>query len=218
MKSSNYRAVIFDMDGVIVDSEPLHEQAFRDVFQVLGYGESHGMDFAAYYGRSDKALWHDFVAKHRPSQSFEELVAWKQSRFLELVKEAEPIFSGLPRLLEQLHGRYRLAVASGSMHSVIDEVLAMQNLRRYFPVVVSVQDVARPKPAPDVFLRSAELLAVPPADCWVIEDSAFGVEAAVAAGMDVIAITNTLPAAKLRHARHVVRTYTEIEGLLRCAD
>ena len=64
-----FQAVIFDMDGVSVDSEPLHERAFRDVFQKLGYGETHGMDFPAYYGRSDRALWQDFVAKHQPAQT-----------------------------------------------------------------------------------------------------------------------------------------------------
>ena len=208
------QAVIFDMDGVIVDSEPLHERAFRDVFQKLGYGETHGMDFPAYYGRSDRALWQDFVAKHQPAQTLDFLADWKQKRFIELVKQEEPIFSGLPGLLEKLSTVCLLAVASGSLHPVIDEILAMKNLRRFFPVVVSVQDVARPKPAPDVFLRAAQLLNVAPEQCWVIEDAVFGVEAALAAGMRVIGITNSLPAEKLFRATHVVKTYAEIERLL----
>ena len=209
-----FEAVIFDMDGVIVDSEPLHERAFRDVFHKLGFGETHGMDFPAYYGRSDRALWQDFVTKHQPAQTLDFLADWKQKRFIELVKQEEPIFSGLPGLLEKLAAVCSLAVASGSLHPVIDEILAMKNLRRFFPVVVSVQDVAHPKPAPDVFLRAAQLLSVAPERCWVIEDAAFGVEAALAAGMRVIAITNSLPAAKLARATHVVKTYAEIERLL----
>jgi HAD superfamily hydrolase (TIGR01509 family) len=208
------QAVIFDMDGVIVDSEPLHERAFRDVFKEMGVGDRHGMDFSAYYGRSDRALWHDFVAKHRPTQPLEQLVDWKQRRFIELVKKEEPIFPGLMELLEQLAPRYPLAVASGSAHPVIDEVLVMKNLRRFFSLVVSVQDVARPKPAPDVFLRAAELLGVKPDRCCVIEDSAVGVEGAVAAGMSTIAITNTLPADKLSRASHIVDSYPEIARLL----
>ena len=80
--------------------------------------------------------------------------------------------------------------------------------------MVSVQDVAHGKPAPDVFLRASELLRVPPSECCVIEDSAAGVQAALAAGMQVIAITNTLPLDKLSNAHHVVATFAEIRSLL----
>jgi HAD superfamily hydrolase (TIGR01509 family) len=207
-------AIIFDMDGVIVDSEPRHERAFREVFHEMGYGETHGMDFPQYYGRSDRALWIDFIGKHQPPWSLEELTEWKQRRFLEIIRHEQPIFVGLPELLEKLAARYKLAVASGSFHPVIDEVLAMRGLRRFFPVVVSVQDVGKGKPAPDVFLRAAELLGVSPQSCCVIEDAAAGVEAALAAGMSVIAITNSLPAEKLSRATHVVGNYEQIEQLL----
>lgn len=80
--------------------------------------------------------------------------------------------------------------------------------------VVSVQDVSRPKPAPDVFLLAAERLGVTPAACVVIEDSAAGVQAARDAGMGVIAITNSLPAARLAHAHHIVSSYDEIAAHL----
>ena len=66
------------MDGVIVDSEPLHEKAFQVVFEEMGYGQTHGFHFPDYYGRSDKALWLDFIARHSPPQPFDELMAWKQ--------------------------------------------------------------------------------------------------------------------------------------------
>ncbi len=212
----NFSAIIFDMDGVIVDSEPYHERAFREIFAEMGYGDSHGVHFPDYYGRSDVALWRDFVAKHSPPQPFDELVEWKQRHFLKILKADEPIFESLPELVAKLAERYKLAVASGSMHPVIDEVLAMRNLRRHFPVVVSVQDVARGKPAPDVFLRAAELLGVSPAECCVIEDSVAGVQAARAAGMSVIGITNSFAREALVHAgaTHVVGTYEEIEKLL----
>ena len=209
-----FQAIIFDMDGVIVDSEPLHERAFLEVFAEMGYGETHGINFPDYYGRSDKALWLDFIAQHHPPQPFEELLAWKQRRLVELVVAEKPIFEGLPELLEQLAPRFRLGVASGSPHAVIDEVLRLENLRRFFPLVVSVTDVGKGKPAPDVFLRTAELLGVAPGECCVIEDAAVGVEAALAAGMDVIAITNTLPADQLTRASRVVKRYREIAALL----
>lgn len=212
--SKTFKAVIFDMDGVIVDSEPRHERAFREIFREMGYEDSHGMVFHHYFGRSDRTLWQDFVAKHQPEQPIEELIAWKQRRFLEIIRAEEPIFADLPPLLEKLAARYALAVASGSSHPVIDEVLAMRNLRRYFGAVVSVQDVPHGKPAPDVFLRAASLLRVEPQECCVIEDASAGVQGARAAGMQVIAITNSLPAAKLAQAHHIVSNYAEIERLL----
>ncbi|MHC1764116.1 MAG: HAD family hydrolase [Verrucomicrobiia bacterium] len=214
MRMGGFKAIVFDMDGVIVDSEPVHEQAFRDVFREMGYGETHGIDFPRYYGRSDRALWVDFIELHQPPWSLEELTEWKQRRFLEMIRRDQPIFNGLPELLEKIAPHFKMAVASGSLHPVIDEVLAMRNLRRFFPVVVSVQDVPRGKPKPDVFLRAAELLEVAPGDCCVVEDSAAGVEAALAAGMAVIAITNSLSAEKLARATRVVGTYTEVERLL----
>lgn len=215
MPSPKFSAVIFDMDGVIIDSEPRHERAFLDVFAQMGYGQTHGVEFEHYIGRSDRAVWVDFIAKHNPKWTLDELTAWKQNHVLEILRRDQPIFDGLPELVAKVAPRYRLAVASGSVHPVIDEVLAMKSLRQFFPVVVSVQDVAKGKPAPDIFLRAAELLGVEPMFCCVIEDSAAGVTAARAAGMTAIAITNTLPAEKLTHAHHVVRTYEEIEQLLR---
>jgi HAD superfamily hydrolase (TIGR01509 family) len=209
-----YRAIIFDMDGVVVDSEPRHIQAFLEVFREMGIGENHGIDFAAYYGRSDRALWTDFCALHHPPHDFEDLIAWKQRRFIEIIRREKPIFPAIPALLDRLNPRFVLGLASGSVHAVIEEVLALRNLRWYFQAVASIQDVAHPKPAPDVFLRAADLLGVAPGECCVLEDAAVGVDAALSAGMDVIAITNTLPREKLSHANRVVDHYAEIERLL----
>jgi HAD superfamily hydrolase (TIGR01509 family) len=209
-----FDAIIFDMDGVIVDSEPWHEHAFREIFDELGYGDRHGIDFRSYIGRSDRALWEDFIEKHDPQHPLDHLLAMKQNRLIDILRREQPIFDGLPDLVEKLAGHYALAVASGSNHPVIDEVLAMRQLRRFFPVVASTQDVAKTKPAPDVFLHAAKLLAVPTDRCCVIEDSAAGVAAARAAGMEVIAITNSLPREQLRQATHIVDTYEAIERLL----
>ena len=210
----DFEAVIFDMDGVIVDSEPLHERAFLQVFGEIGHDGDHGIDFPAYYGKSDLVVWHDFIATHRPAQSLQELTASKERKFAALLREEEPVFDGLIELLEKLAGRYPLALASGSRHVTIRAVMALRGLGRFFPVAVSSEDVAHGKPAPDVFLRTAELLGVAPAGCCVIEDSEAGVEAGLAAGMTVIGITNSLPAEKLAHATRVVGSYEEIERLL----
>jgi HAD superfamily hydrolase (TIGR01509 family) len=212
--TKSHQAIIFDMDGVIVDSEPLHERAFREVLHEIGFGDSHGIDFPAYYGKSDRVVWRDFIQRHRPPQALEELLARKEEKFADLVRREEPIFDGLPELLEKAAAKHPLALASGSRHPTIDAVLALGNLRRFFRAIVSSEDVPHGKPAPDIFLRAAGLLGVPPWSCCVIEDSAAGVEGALAAGMTVIAITNSLPPEQLARATLVVRTYHEIEQWL----
>jgi HAD superfamily hydrolase (TIGR01509 family) len=208
------RAVLFDMDGVIVDSEPRHERAFLDVVRQIGYGDKLKMRFADYIGRSDKELWEDFVARHNPTQSFAELFDLKRRRMIEILRREQPVFEPVPRLVEKLAGCYALGLASGSDRDVVAEVLKLKDLGRFFSAVVSSSDVRQGKPAPDIFLRAAKLLKVPPQSCCVIEDSKPGVAAALAAQMQVIAITNTHPAPELRQAIHVVRTYKEIERLL----
>jgi HAD superfamily hydrolase (TIGR01509 family) len=208
------RAVIFDMDGVIVDSEPHHERAFHDVLRELGHNLNHGLRFEDYVGRSDFEMWVDFVATHRPPQTVEELTELKRKRVIEVIREVQPIFPGLLDLVEKLASRYLLAVASGSDHPVIETVLSLKGLQRFFSVVVSSADVPRGKPAPDIFLRAAGLLQVPPQECCVVEDSKPGVAAGLAAGMKVIAITNTHSAEELAQATQVVETYEEIERLL----
>ncbi len=207
-------AVIFDMDGVIVDSEPHHKQAFHDVLRGLGYQLGHGMKFEDYVGRSDFEMWVDFVRHHKPAQTVEELVALKRNRMIEVVKSVQPIFPGLPDLVEKLARRYPLAVASGSEHPVVEAVLSLKGLRQFFSVVVSSSDVRHGKPAPDIFLRAAALLGVASEHCCVIEDSKPGVAAGLAAGMRVVAITNTHERDDLANATHVVDDYEQIERLL----
>jgi HAD superfamily hydrolase (TIGR01509 family) len=138
----------------------------------------------------------------------------KRKRVLEILRRDEPLFAGLPELIEKLSAKYRLAVASGSEPEVVEAVLRFKTLRRFFSVVATSSEVKHGKPAPDIFLRAAQLLGVEPGACWVIEDSKPGVAAGLAAGMQVIAITNTHPAEELGGATRIVATYPEIETLL----
>jgi beta-phosphoglucomutase len=208
------QAVIFDMDGVIVDSEPHHEQAFLDTVEHLGYGQQHGVRFADFLGRSDHELWVDFIRKNNPPHSLRELREMKRVRMAEILRREQPLFDGLIELVEKLAARCPLALASGSERAIVEEVLNLRNLRRFFSATISASDIQHGKPAPDIFLKAARLLNVEPAGCWVIEDSKPGVMAGLAAGMRVVAITNSHPAHELRRATCVVRTYTEIEQLL----
>ena len=212
--NQDYQAVIFDMDGVIVDSEVRHERAFLEVARELGYGETHGVNWADYVGRSDHLLWLDFIANHRPAQSLAELIRLKSERVIQIMRREQPIYPGLMELITKLSRVARLGLASGSDRPVVEAVLSLGDLRRFFPVSVTGAEVAQGKPAPDIFLRAADLLGAAPGDCWVIEDSKPGVAAGLAAGMRVIAITNTHPAHELHQATQVVSNYAEIERLL----
>ncbi len=209
-----YAAVIFDLDGVIVDSEPLHEAAFHAVFAELGHAEDHGIDFTAYYGSTDRAVWNDFLVRFPQSEPLEALAERKQRRFLDLLRDRRPVFPDVAQLVERLAPHTALAVASGSGHPVIAEALSLADLRRYFRAVVSSEDVPHGKPEPDIFLYAARQLGVVPADCCVIEDSPAGVTAARAAGMDVIALTHSVAAARLAHASCVVGSHREVAALL----
>ena len=208
------QAIIFDMDGVIVDSEKRHERAFHEVVREIGYADKLQTRFADYIGRSDQVLWKDFVARYQPTQTAAELLVMKRRIVVDIIRREQPLFAGLPELVEKLAARYTLGLASGSERQVVETVLAIKSLGRFFSAVVTDSDVQHGKPAPDIFLRAAELLKIAPQACCVIEDSKAGVAAGVAAGMQVIAITNTYPADELRHATHVVRTYEEIERRL----
>jgi HAD superfamily hydrolase (TIGR01509 family) len=210
----DFKAVIFDMDGVIVDSEPRHERAVLEVIEEIGHGRDHGLRVADYVGRSDQDVWRDFIARHRPRQTLDELLALKRVRTLEILLREQPVFDGVVELIQQLAERCQLGLASGSERAVVETVLDFRHLRSFFAAVVSGSEVERGKPAPDIFLEAADRLRVRPADCWVIEDSKPGIAAARSAGMRVIAIANTHPAGELGEATRVVRTYGEIGRLL----
>jgi len=130
------KAVIFDMDGVIVDSEPRHERAFLEIVRGIGYGDRLGLRFAAYVGRSDQELWVDFVAKHKPPQTLGELLARKRQRVVEIIRREQPLFKEAPGLVRKAASRYALALASGSERAVVEEVLRLDGLGRFFSVVV----------------------------------------------------------------------------------
>ena len=213
-----YKAVIFDMDGVIVDSEPRHERAFRAVIEEIGYTGKHSLRFEDYVGRTDRVLWQDFVAAHDPSQSLEELLTMKRLKVIDILRSERPVFEGVAELIKVLASQVRLALASGSERPIVEEVLTLAGLRRWFKVIVSGSDITDGKPEPDIFLTTARLLQIRPDDCVVIEDSRPGVAAALAAGMRVIAITNTHPAAELDQATHVVTDYDELRRVLVGSD
>ena len=212
MIKDQIKAIIFDMDGVIVDSEPLHKESFLQVWEELGYGNNHGINFSDFYGTSDRTVWKAFIDKHKPKMHIDELILLRKQRLIKLLSDKKPIFDGVLPLIQHLASYCPIGLASGSVHHIIDEVLKMDELRQYFRCIVSSEDVSIPKPSPEIFLLASKKLNVEPKYCCVIEDTINGVKAGKAAGMNVVAITNTFSIDQLSKsgADLVCQSYNEI--------
>lgn len=207
-------AVIFDLDGVVADSEPLHQVAFQRLFAEQNLRIVDAADWHRFVGTSDRHALMEMLQGQTAALSVDALLERKGALFLEILAERDSLYPDVAELIEALAARYRLAVASGSLRTAIAAVLATRNIRRFFGPTVSVQDVARGKPEPDLYLRAAELIGVAPTACVAIEDSIPGVAAARAAGMRVIAIATTTPADRLAAAHAVVNTHREVGARL----
>lgn len=180
--------VVFDLDGTLVDTEPLYYAAGRDLLAAHGVPGFTWQQHTRFLGVGTRDTLEALREEHGLVAPVEELVAEKNRRYLELAAHAEA-FAGMRRLVERLHAAGSpLAVASGSSPSAIEAVLESSGLARFFPVRVSAEEVARGKPAPDVLLESARRLGVAPGSCVVVEDAEAGVAAAGAAGMRCVAV------------------------------
>lgn len=186
-------AVIFDMDGVIIDSEPLHSRLETQIFDELGITVSPD-EHQSYLGTNSTQMFTEIKERHHLPQSVPALVENERRRFLELLTtQGVPLISGIHPLLHRLAAAgFKLALASSAPHEQIDAVMKIGALAPFFPVRVSGDDVPMSKPHPEIFLRAAAALRARPEHCWVIEDSEAGVLAAERAGMRSIAL---LPAA-----------------------
>ena len=183
-----FSAVIFDLDGTLVDSEPLYLEADQKIFRPLGIIVE-AEHKKPYTGLSSHCFLADIKKQYDLSISVEELLTRKNAAYMELAQERTHVFPEMRTFVSLLkeHG-YPLAVASGSSKEVIDAVLEAADLLTYFDVTLSSSQVKKGKPAPDVFLEAARLLNTPPQACLVMEDSRYGVEAAKNAQMSCIAI------------------------------
>lgn len=209
-----HAAVILDMDGVIIDSEPLHKKAYETLFSELGRERDHGVVFSEYHGRSDKALRRDLIDRHGLPNRLEDLLERKQEYFLQYLRHHRPVFQELHGLIPSLAEHYKLAVASSNFRGVIDVVMDFSGLRSCFDALVGSEDVRQLKPDPEIFLTAAARLGVQPSDCCVVEDSVAGIQAAKRAGMTAIGFTTSLPREHFHEADYVADTWAEIRGLL----
>ncbi|WP_448331878.1 HAD family hydrolase [Streptomyces sp. DSM 41534] len=181
-------AVIFDLDGTLVDSEPLYYEAGRRTLQRYGITGFSWEEHSQFIGIGTRETLETLRGRYRIEAPVEELLAVKNRHYLELAATTE-VFPAMRDFVELLRAAgHPLAVASGSSRSAIETALKATGLDALLPLYVSAEDVGRGKPEPDVFLAAARLLSVDPGRCVVVEDAGPGVEAARRAGMRCIAV------------------------------
>lgn len=184
-------AVIFDMDGVLIDSEPLHYQTDLTLLGKLGIQiERDYLD--RFVGMTNPEMWKTIISEQGITRDVDEILSEQLELKLKLLEDGDwPALAGAVELVEGLVVKgIPVAVASSSSLPFIEGVLRKTGLDRFIHRYVSAESVARGKPAPDVFLEAARMLAVSPVQCLVVEDSRNGVLAAKAAGMRVIGYRN----------------------------
>ncbi len=180
------RAVIFDMDGVIVDSEPVHMEAERQTLSPYGIFLSDA-DLQNYMGRSTRYLLQDVVEKFDLNVTADELYPKHMCRLRRLYRESVDAIPGALALIDELKKQeIDLALASSSDKSLIDSVVDKFHLASSFHTIVSGEEVVRTKPDPEIFLETLNRLHRHPQECVVIEDSCAGVRASRAAGIPCV--------------------------------
>ena len=182
-------AVVFDLDGVLLDSEQVWDEVREELVKERG-GRWHEQAQTEMMGMSSvewSRYMHDELDLPEPP---EEISAEVVRRLDDVYRKRLPLIDDTHEAVERLAARWPLGLASSSNREVIDLVLDLSGLARFFRVTVSSEEVPRGKPAPDVYLEAARGLGVPPERCAAVEDSHNGIRSAKAAGMRVIAIPN----------------------------
>lgn len=217
------KAIIFDCDGVIVDSEPHHMKALQLVLKEEGIDLTREEYYSTYLAMDDKGCFETALkADGRPvdNRILKGLIVRKMALYKTLSQQELFIYPGVVGFVKKAEGIYRLAVASGAFRAEIKFALDKGGMRSAFPVIVSAQDVKNGKPHPEAFLTAlAKLNALSPpippilpSECVVIEDSIHGVEAARSAGMKCLAVTTSYPRSRLvGKADRIVADLAEIE-------
>jgi len=182
-------AVIFDLDGVLVDTEHVWDDARRELARERGvpWPEDASRAMMGMSSLEWSRYLHEVVGLPESPEEISAQVVW---RLQEIYRRELPLFGGAVSAVERLAARCPLGLASSSNRELIDLVLELSDLAEYFKATVSSEEVPRGKPAPDVYLEAARRLGVAPNRCAAVEDSENGIRSAKAAGMRVLAIPN----------------------------
>jgi len=217
------RAIIFDFDGVLVDSEPIIMRLTQQVAAREGWTLSEADYYRELIHLDDRAMVERLGQLHGRAIDLarrHELVEWKTRAYQEIIKDGLPPMPGAVEFIDKTAARFPLAIASGSLRPEIEYLLEKAGLRDKFSVMVTASECERSKPDPQSYLMALEALGrlarfarqpLGAAECLALEDTAGGVDAAQAAGMKCLALTSSCPTAELAHADWVCGGFAEID-------
>jgi beta-phosphoglucomutase len=206
------KAIVFDFDGVLADSEPLHLRVYQELLEPAGVRLTAADYYARYLGYDDEGAFNQIAIDNNlmlGDEEIELLIAEKARRF-ERIISGDVLYPGAAACVRRLEAVWPLGIASGALRAEIELMLRGAGLLYAFKFIVSAGETDLTKPAPDPYLRAAELHGVAPAACVAIEDSHAGLQSARDAGLRTIAITHTYPRETLRDADAIVDSLDEI--------
>jgi beta-phosphoglucomutase len=206
-------AIVFDFDGVLVDSEPLHLRAYQEVLEPFGLSLPREKYYASYLGFDDAGVFRAVAeARNWPldERKLGALIEEKTRVFESLLAGGDMMYAGAADCVARLAAVWPLGIASGAARPEIETMLRGRELNRYFRFIVASGDTPASKPAPDPYRKAAILHGQPPEACVAIEDSRWGIESAKAAGLWCIGITHTYPVSELLEADAIVTSLDEL--------
>ena len=211
-KSDSQGGVIFDLDGVLVDTGWAHKQSWYDLAEKEGFSMTDEF-FYSTFGMQNYQIIPMLLGRDASSTEVDRLSDWKELHYRKLIAEKLAPSEGAKSLLIDLKSKdFLLAVGSSAPRANLELVLERTDLRDYFDAYVSGEDVTNGKPAPDTFLKAADKLSLGAASCVVVEDAVQGVEAGKAAGMPVVAVTTTRIQADLHKADIIVDSLAQLQA------
>ena len=191
--AGDFAAYIFDLDGTLVDTMPLHYRAWNRAMQLAGLQEELSEDLFYSLGGMPTRRVAAFFAKHYGLViDVEKVFHEKEALFTEMMAEMKYI-QPVVDFARRMHGRFPLSVASGGPKVVVTHTLQLMKLADLFPVVVTPEDVTQGKPSPEMFLLAAKKMGAAPERCLVFEDAVPGIQAAEAAGMKWVRVDSRIP-------------------------
>jgi beta-phosphoglucomutase len=206
------KGVIFDLDGVLIDTSEFHKQSWFDLAEKEGFAITSEF-FYDTFGMQNYQIIPILAKRDVSPEEIDRLSKWKEQRYRDLIQDKQILAPGADTLLANLkHHGFLLAIGSSAPRANMDFVLQRIGVAHYFDALVVGEDVKNGKPAPDTFLKAAEKLAIPPDRCVVVEDAVAGVQAAKSAGMSVISLTTTRPRKDLTPADLIVNSLSELKA------
>lgn len=202
------KAIIFDMDGVLIDSEMAHKESEITALAQHGFHVTEE-DLMPYVGANRAAFERGLEATFNQKVDWPSVFATKDEIFYKLMQNVKPV-PGVLELVDATKNKYKLGLATSSVRRFMNFIADKFNYQHRFQTMVCGEDIVNSKPHPEIFLKAAERLQVPPQQCIAIEDSINGIRSAKAAGMFVIGITTTFPRQTLQQADLVIDHFDEI--------